>query len=160
MESKEPTKKTPTSEDSPTPAPVSAPVPTPTAGLVETSPSSPVMAASSSGQQTTVNQVLIILSRLTDYVGEFFVTYQKPLINVGLIVAALIAVYLTLSVLDAINHLPVLGFLLTPLFELVGISYTAWFVWRYLLKASTRQELYQELSTLTSQVTGGQKADS
>ena len=152
MESKEP-KKTPAPETPSSPAPVSTPAPTAKAQLVESSTSSPVM-ASSSGQET-VNQVLTILSRLTDYVGEFFVTYQKPLINVGLIIAAFVAVYLTLSVLDAINHIPLLGFVLAPLFELVGLCYAAWFIWRYLLKAESRQELYKDISSLTSQVTGG-----
>jgi len=157
MQSKEP-EKTPTPASTPSPAPVSAPAPTPKAELVESPSSSPVM-ASSSGQDT-VNQVLTILSRLTDYIGEFFVTYQKPLINIALVITALVSVYLTLAVLDAVNHIPLLGFILAPLFELVGIIYGAWFVWRYLLKASTRQELYKEISGLTSQVTGGQKADS
>ncbi|MDJ1168424.1 CAAD domain-containing protein [Roseofilum sp. BLCC_M154] len=157
MQSKEP-EKNPTPAPTPTPEPVSAPVPTPKAELVESPSASPVM-ASSSGQDT-VNQVLTILSRLTDYIGEFFVTYQKPLVNVALVITALVAVYLTLAVLDAVNHIPLLGFVLAPLFELVGISYAVWFVWRYMLKASTRQELYKTISGLTSQVMGGQKADS
>ncbi|PMB41916.1 hypothetical protein CEN47_01910, partial [Fischerella thermalis CCMEE 5319] len=32
--------------------------------------------------------------------------------------------------------------------------YSAWFVYRYLLKASTRQELTNEIATLKSQVIG------
>ncbi|MDJ1182015.1 CAAD domain-containing protein [Roseofilum casamattae] len=155
MESKEP-KKTPAPETPSSPEPVSTPAPTTKAQLVESPTSSPVMASSSGSE--TVNQVLTILSRLTDYVGEFFVTYQKPLVNVGLIIAAFVAVYLTLSVLDAINHIPLLGFVLAPLFELVGLCYVAWFVWRYLLKAESRQELYKDISSLTSQVTGGGKS--
>ena len=45
--------------------------------------------------------------------------------------------------------------LVSPTFELIGIGYSVWFVYRYLLKASTRQELTHEISTLKTQVVGG-----
>jgi hypothetical protein len=70
------------------------------------------------------------LSKLPDYVGDFFSSYQKPL--------------------DAINDVP----LLAPIFELVGIGYTAWFVNRYLLKVETRKELANEFQALRGQVVG------
>jgi len=49
-----------------------------------------------------------------------------------------------------LNDIP----LVAPTFELIGIGYSAWFVYRYLLKASTRQELTNEIATLKSQVIG------
>ena len=52
--------------------------------------------------------------------------------------------------IDALNDVP----LLAPTFELIGMGYTAWFVYRYLLKASTRQELVQEFKSYKEQVTG------
>jgi hypothetical protein len=55
-----------------------------------------------------------------------------------------------LAVLDAINDIP----LLSPVFELVGIGYTAWFVYRYLLKVETRKELGEEFKSLKGQVVG------
>jgi hypothetical protein len=39
--------------------------------------------------------------------------------------------------------------------QLIGLCYTAWFVWRYLWKASNRQELLSELDALKSQIFGG-----
>lgn len=51
--------------------------------------------------------------------------------------------------------------IITPdntMLELVGIGYTGWFVWRYLWKASTRQELFSEFDKLKSQVLGSQKS--
>lgn len=106
---------------------------------------------SSAQWQEYWDQFVLYLSKLPDYLGDFFGEYQKPLITVGLIVAAFVTVKVTLAVLDALNDLP----LLSPFFELVGIGYSAWFVWRYLLKASTRQELGQEVKTLKNQVLGG-----
>jgi len=95
-------------------------------------------------------QVLSVLSDLFTYVGQFFSDYKKPLINVGLVVAALIAIYLVAAIVDAINDIP----LLSPLFELVGIGYTGWFIFRYLLTAQNRGELTGILNTFFDKVTG------
>lgn len=100
--------------------------------------------------QEYVDVVLDFLSKLPDELGNFFSDYKKPLTSVGLIVAASITVYITLSVLDAINHIP----LLSPILELVGLGYSVWFVSRYLLKESTRSELFAELNSLKEQVFG------
>jgi hypothetical protein len=94
------------------------------------------------------------LSKLPDYVGDFFSSYQKPLLTVGLILTAGISVKVTLAVLDAINDIP----LLAPVFELVGIGYTVWFVNRYLLKVETRKELGNEFNALKGQVVGKDEA--
>lgn len=97
-----------------------------------------------------VQPVTDFLSKLPDHVSGFFNDYQKPLITVGLIVSGVVTVKVTLAVLDAINDIP----LLAPVFELVGIGYTAWFVYRYLLKVETRQELSEEFKSLKGQVVG------
>jgi hypothetical protein len=89
-------------------------------------------------------------AELPEYLGEFFSEYQRPLTTLGLILASVITVKVTLAVLDAINDIP----LLAPTFELVGIGYSAWFVYRYLLRASNRQELSEEFKTLKGQVIG------
>jgi hypothetical protein len=96
------------------------------------------------------SQVSQILSDLPDYITHFISTNQKPLITVGLILAAFITLKLTLALLGAVNEIP----LLAPTFELIGISYTTWFVWRYLLQASSRQELSQEVENFKSQFLG------
>lgn len=90
------------------------------------------------------------LSKLPDYVSGFFSSYQQPLITLALILSGVITVKVTLAVLDAINDIP----LLAPVFELVGIGYTAWFVYRYLLKVETRKELVTEFDALKGQVVG------
>ena len=93
------------------------------------------------------------LAKLPDYLGDFFSTYQKPLITIGLIVGAFVTVKVTLAVLDALDDIP----LLSPFFELVGIGYSGWFVYRYLLRASNRKELADEINGLKNQVVGGNK---
>ena len=95
-------------------------------------------------------QISAFLGTLPEYLGSFFNQYKQPLISVGLIVGAVVAVKVLLAILDALNDIP----LVAPTFELIGIGYSAWFVYRYLLKASTRQELTHEITTLKSQVVG------
>ncbi|UZQ53840.1 CAAD domain-containing protein [Trichothermofontia sichuanensis B231] len=91
-----------------------------------------------------------ILSELPKYVGEFFGEYRRPIATIALILTAIIAVKVTLAVLDALNDLP----LLAPTFELIGIGYTAWFTWRYLVRASDREELQREINNLKDQILG------
>lgn len=86
-------------------------------------------------------QVPVWLARLPDYLGRLFNQYKQAIINVVLILAAAIALRVVLAVMDALNNIP----LLAPTLELVGIGYCAWFVSRYLLRASTRQELFQKI---------------
>ena len=90
------------------------------------------------------------LSKMFDYIGDFVSKYDKQLVNLLLFFLAIIAVRVVLSVLTAINDFP----LLSPLFELIGLGYTGWFVYRYLWKESNRQELKTELDALKSQIIG------
>lgn len=95
-------------------------------------------------------QISGFLGTLPDYLGSFFNQYKQPIVSVGLVVTAIVTVKVLLAVLDSLNDIP----LVAPTFELIGIGYSAWFVYRYLLKASTRQELTSEITTLKSQVVG------
>lgn len=95
-------------------------------------------------------QVSSFLATLPEYLGSLFNQYRQPLVTLGLIVGALVTVKVVLAVLDALNDIP----LVAPTFELIGIGYSVWFVYRYLLKASTRQELTDEISGLKTQVVG------
>jgi CAAD domains of cyanobacterial aminoacyl-tRNA synthetase len=100
--------------------------------------------------QDIKDQILTILSELPAYASSFFTEYQKPLITVGLILAGAISIKVTLGVLDALNDVP----LVAPFFELIGIGYTGWFVYRYLLNATSRKELLTEIDSLKEQVVG------
>ena len=100
--------------------------------------------------QDIKDQILSILSELPAYLSNFFVEYQKPLVTIGLILAGGVSIKVMLGVLDALNDVP----LVAPFFELIGMGYTGWFVYRYLLKASTRQELLTEVDSFKEQVVG------
>ncbi|HEY9647652.1 MAG TPA: CAAD domain-containing protein [Chroococcidiopsis sp.] len=91
------------------------------------------------------------LSDLPDYLPTFFGEYRRPIVTIGLIVVSIIAVKLTLAVLDSVNDIP----LLAPSFELIGLGYTTWFVYRYLWRASNRKELLDDFGTLRDEILGG-----
>ncbi len=99
------------------------------------------------------SQVSGFLAQLPDIIGKFWEDYKQPITSLGLIFAAIITVKVVLAVIDALNDIP----LLAPTFELVGIAYSAWFVNRYLLQASNRQELAQEIEKLKGKVVGSQQ---
>jgi hypothetical protein len=100
--------------------------------------------------QKILDKVSAVLANLPDYVTDFFKEYKRPLVTVGLILGAFVSVKLLLAVLNAVNDVP----LLAPTFELVGLSYTAWFVYRFLLKDANRQELTENFTSLKDQVLG------
>lgn len=91
------------------------------------------------------------LSDLPDYVGEFFREYKRPLITIGLVLAAFVSVRLVLAILDSLDDIP----LLAPTFELIGIAYSTWFIYRYLWQASNRKELADNFDSLKRRVLGG-----
>lgn len=104
--------------------------------------------------QKVGSQVSVFLAELPNYIGTFFNQYKQQITVVFLFIAAIISVKVVLAVLDALNDIP----LLAPTFELIGIGYSVWFVNRYLLAASKRQELAQEIDNLKQQVIGSQEA--
>lgn len=95
----------------------------------------------------------VFLAELPNYIGKFFNDYKQQITVVVLFLAAFITVKVVLAVLSALNGIP----LLAPTLELIGIGYSIWFVNRYLLAASKRQELAQEINTLKQQVVGSQE---
>jgi hypothetical protein len=100
--------------------------------------------------QVVWEKVSAVLANLPDYVTEFFKEYQRPLITVGLILGAVVSVKLLLAILNTINEIP----LLAPTFELIGLVYAGWFVYRFLLKDTNRQELSENVVSLRDQVLG------
>ena len=117
-----------------------------TPGKITTTKTSPADGA----VQEYLNIGSKFLSRIFDYIKEFVDNNQKSLVNLLLIFLGIVAVKVTLAVIAAINDIP----LLAPTFELVGLGYSGWFVYRYLLTKSSRQELVQEFESLKTQVVG------
>lgn len=95
-------------------------------------------------------QITRFLEKMPSYIGNFFASYQRSLVTLGLLLAVLVTLRLTVALLAAIHSLP----LIAPTLQLIGIGYTAWFVYRYLLTAESRKELSQDFQTLKQQVLG------
>ncbi len=81
------------------------------------------------------------LAHIFDYIGSFFNTYKQSIISLVLIGAAFVTLRVVLAVIDALNDIP----LLESTFKLIGIGYSIWFTYRYLLKTQTRQEFFHNL---------------
>jgi hypothetical protein len=113
----------------------------------------PYSEASKSNEQwqQVGERISSFLSDLPDYLTEFFSEYKRSLITIGLVLGAFVSVKLMLAILDSVNDIP----LLAPTFEIIGIGYSAWFVYRYLLQDSNRKELGDSFNTLRKKVLGG-----
>jgi hypothetical protein len=57
------------------------------------------------------------------------------------------------SILSAFDTVPLFG----KLFEVVGLGYSGWFIYRYLLFTPNRQELYAKVDDVFSQISGETK---
>jgi hypothetical protein len=111
---------------------------------------SPNPQASNQQWRTYGEQLAQLLAVFPERLGEVFEEYKQPLTTVGIALAAVPFVILTVAILRVVNAIP----LFAPTFELVGFGYSAWFVYRYLLFAETRRELLQDIEGLKHQVTG------
>ncbi|MEG4275019.1 glutamate--tRNA ligase [Microcoleus sp. M2_B4] len=100
--------------------------------------------------QQIKEQIISILSEFPAYIGSFYEQYKSPLTVIGVIIASIVSLKVLLGVIDELNDIP----LLAPTFELIGIGYTGWFVYRYLLRSSNRQQLGQEIQALKEQILG------
>ncbi|MEM9161439.1 MAG: CAAD domain-containing protein, partial [Cyanobacteria bacterium P01_F01_bin.4] len=96
------------------------------------------------------SQVFGQLGDAPDYLVDTFNEYKRPITVIGLVLGALVAVKMTFAILSAINDIPVLA----PTFELIGLIYTGWFIYRYLYKADNRKELLGSLSATKDQIIG------
>ncbi|CAL0308849.1 unnamed protein product [Lupinus luteus] len=65
---------------------------------------------------------------------------------------AIVAVWLSSTLVGALNTVP----LLPKILELVGLGYTGWFVYRYLLFKSSRKELVTDIEDLKKKIGGNE----
>ena len=95
-------------------------------------------------------RISAFVEELPSYFGYFFDAYKQPLIILGLVVGSFVVLKLMLALVDALNDLPLIaGFL-----EIVGLGYTAWFVYRYLISTQSRQELVEKIQEIKEYVLG------
>ena len=67
---------------------------------------------------------------------------------ITLVAGATAALWVSSSVVGAINYIP----LLPKVMELVGLGYSAWFVYRYVLFKESRKELQETVDDLLNKV--------
>ena len=96
------------------------------------------------------------LAHLPNGVTDFFPANKRPLLLIALILVALVTVKITMELLEAIENIP----LLASLFELIGLGYTSWFVYRYLITPARRQELSQEMDSWRESILGTDNSES
>ncbi|BAY94264.1 MULTISPECIES: CAAD domain-containing protein [unclassified Tolypothrix] len=89
------------------------------------------------------------LERLPKNVANFVNEYNFLVISFAVLVATVIFLTMLVAITDAIDDIPFLA----SFFQLIGFSYVIWFVSRYFLKASTRQELAGEVDSAKEQIT-------
>jgi len=94
-------------------------------------------AAPPTSQPGPVEQVLTTLATVPDTLGQIGAENSTLLVGFGLVLVSLSLGVLLLSLLAVIHTIP----LLAPLLQLIGVGYGIWFIYRYLLFASGRQEL-------------------
>jgi len=63
---------------------------------------------------------------------------------------AVVVVWASATVVSFVNAVPVLP----KLMELVGLGYSSWFVYRYLLFKESRAELLEDIESLKQQISG------
>ncbi len=80
--------------------------------------------------------------------------YTSVLKAIGWALLAIVAFNLLLTLLGAVLKVATSIPVLSPLFELTGIVYTGWFVYRYLLTATQRQEFSQKVSNFKREIVG------
>ncbi len=109
------------------------------------------------GQKTTQEsqETEEILSQILNFVSNFpqdlqaiFNNYKSPLIVFGLITGGLITINVLGNLLNGLDKIPLASQILT----LIGLIYTGWFSFKYLLKPESRQELKTKIDNFIKDV--------
>ncbi|GMN37202.1 hypothetical protein TIFTF001_006626 [Ficus carica] len=89
---------------------------------------------------------------ITKSVQNLWDNSEDRLALIGLGFAAIVAIWASANLISAIDRLP----LIPPVLEVIGILYSSWFVYRYLLFKPDREELFKIYNKTISDILGGQ----
>lgn len=103
-----------------------------------------------SNAEGITQQASNFLAELPNNVNRFYQEYKLPILSFVALVVSIVTLRVGLAVLGAINAIP----LVKPIFELIGVGYTGWFAYRYLLTSSSRKELAENLDSTKKEVLG------
>ncbi len=107
------------------------------------------------GDNSPVDDTLKVSYDLLQEIKQLWENYfgegKKANLTLAIIILSTIPLLIAASVLlDFLNKLP----LLPSVFELIGFGYSGWFVYRYLLLASTRKELVDGIKNWKNKIFG------
>ncbi len=107
--------------------------------------------ADSTPKADTLEVTNQLWGQVTQKWDEYFGEGKKSNLTIAIVAIAIIPLLIaTSALLNFLNNLP----LLSSVFELVGFGYSAWFIYRYLLLASTRKELTDMIAAWKNEVLG------
>jgi len=118
------------------------------------SPSSSSSSSSEQNQQRSASRSLIVRAEkfdtkeLVKKVSEKWDDTENKGQVITYVAGATVALWLSSTVVGAINAIP----LLPKVMELVGLGYSAWFVYRYVLFKESRKELEQTVDDLLKKI--------
>lgn len=116
----------------------------------EASTSTPTEPSAPASEQIA-QQVKDFAAKLIQQMQTSFSVEQKSAaIAAVLVIVAIPVIILANKVLNVIDGIP----LLEPILELVGLVYTFWFVYRYLIFAQSRKELVDSITGIKSKIMG------
>lgn len=104
--------------------------------------------------QATLAQIYAFLKQLPGPVVDFYNNYSQAILIAGIVFGTFVGVKVLFAALGALNEIP----LVAPTFELVGIFYTAWLLFRYLPTAEKRKEFKKDFESLKDQVFGDEES--
>jgi hypothetical protein len=126
------------------------PMPDPTATAPDDDKSSLIDSAQDTWQSLQTGNSAEYLDRAQAYVVDFFNTNRQLIIALGVVFLGIISLKLLFAGLNAIDDIP----LVSPLLKIIGLFYTARFVWRYLIREQDRQELRQAIDRTKTEIFG------
>jgi hypothetical protein len=100
--------------------------------------------------QRISQQATQFLDKFPDYVGGFLNENRQVIFTLLSLVLGIITLRGILALLKAVHSVP----LISLFFELIGLGYTTWFTFRYLLQSQTREELVQKISDFKQRAFG------
>lgn len=122
----------------------------------EPSPTEVPKETSTEQWRQVVGKISNFIDSPPSYLTNLFEKYKQPLTSVGLILLVFVSIKLLSGLLDAIDDIPLVG----STVELIGLGYTAWFIYRYLLAAKNRQELSELIKSVREYVLGKGNSES
>ncbi len=95
-------------------------------------------------------QLLNIFANFPEYISQFYQGYKSQLRVVALIIVTILTFRLIIGLLEVLEEIPILSFS----FKSVGMGYTVWFIFRFLLRKSDRKELLEKVQNIKSEIVG------